>query len=224
MCMEDDIFMKIKWLGHSCFLMTSESGARILTDPFDSQVGYPLPSVEADIVTTSHDHFDHGYIKAVKGKFMHLSEPGDFIQLGIDITGISTFHDEVEGKKRGRNVIFVFDIDGLRICHSGDLGHIPSARQTEAIGKIDILMLPVGGTYTVDASDAYKTVKILKPAITFPMHYKTPAINFLIDGVDKFLKEAGVSGRLEIFVQKQEIEITSDNLELQPKVLVLEYK
>jgi Predicted Zn-dependent hydrolases of the beta-lactamase fold len=216
--------MKIKWLGHSCFLITTGAGVRILTDPFDSQVGYQLPSVEADLVTTSHDHFDHGYVETVKGDFIHLSNPGHYVKAGIKINGVSTFHDEVEGKKRGKNIIFVFDIDGMRICHCGDLGHLPSESQKEAIGKIDIMMLPVGGTFTVDAIEAYKTVEILKPVVTIPMHYKTPVMNFPITGVEKFIEAAGLKGHPEVYVNKQEVELTKNNLALQPKVVVMDYK
>ena len=216
--------MKIKWLGHSCFLLTSESGIRALTDPFDAKVGYTLPTVEADIVTTSHSHSDHNYIQAVKGRFVHLSEPGNYEQNGIVVTGISTFHDEVEGKKRGKNVIFIFEIEGLRICHFGDLGHVPNEQQLEMIGKIDILMVPVGGTYTINAAEAYKTVKLLKPEITIPMHFKTPVLGFPIDGVEKFLKEAGVSGHPEVYTNQHEIEVKQSNIGTFPDILVLEYK
>ena len=216
--------MKIKWLGHSCFLITTENGIKILTDPFDAQVGYPLPSVEADIVTTSHDHFDHGYVETVKGSFIHVSDAGSHVECGIHINGVSTFHDEVGGKKRGKNVIFVFEIDGLRLCHCGDLGHLPTDTQKKAIGNIDIMMLPVGGTFTVDAEEACKTIEILKPAVTIPMHYKTPAMNFPITGVDKFIEEAGLKGHPEVFSKRQEVEITRSNLASQPKILVLEYK
>jgi L-ascorbate metabolism protein UlaG (beta-lactamase superfamily) len=221
------IIMKIKWLGHACFLLTSEAGTRIITDPFDNQVGYPVPNEEANIVVTSHDHFDHNYIKAVKnpkdGVYLHISSPGRYSRNGIIITGVSTFHDQAEGRKRGRNVVFVIDIDGLRVCHCGDLGHIPDARQAAEIGRIDILLLPVGGTFTVNAKEAYQVVNLLKPSVTVPMHYKTPEISFNVDGVDKFLSEAGLSGRTDIYAHKREIEVTKANIKTLPEVIVLDY-
>lgn len=220
--------MKIKWLGHSCFLLTSESGTRIITDPFDDHVGYPVPDVEADIVLTSHDHFDHNYIKAVRnpkgGTFKHISNPGRYSLNDLTITGISTYHDQAEGRERGRNVVFVIDIDGLRVCHCGDLGHVPDGRQVAEIGRVDVLLLPVGGIFTVDAKEAHQTVSLLKPSVTVPMHYKTSAMSFNIDGVDKFLSEAGLSGRTDIYARRQEIEITRDNIKTLPEVIVLDYK
>lgn len=216
--------MKIKWLGHSCFLLTSESGIRILTDPFDAQVGYALPTVEADIVTTSHSHSDHNYIQAVKGRFKHLNEPGIYEQNGIIVTGVATFHDDVEGKKRGRNIVFVFEMDGLRICHLGDIGHVLTGQQLVMIGKIDIVMVPVGGTYTVNATEAFKTVKLLNPAVTIPMHFQTPVLGLPIDRVEKFLNEVGVSAHPEVFAHRQEIEVTQVNLKAFPGILVLDYK
>lgn len=216
--------MKIKWLGHSCFLMTSESGIRLLTDPFIGQVGYTQPDVEADIVTISHGHYDHNYIKAVKGEFTHIKEPGKYIQDGINISGISTYHDEVGGKERGSNVVFIFEIDELRICHCGDLGHLPNSLQIEEIGRVDVLLVPIGSVYTIDAAGAANVIKLLKPSICIPMHYKTPALSFTLDGVDEFLKETGAEGHLEVFAHEQEVEITSSNLKTYPKILVLDYE
>lgn len=215
--------MKIKWLGHSCFLITSQAGTKILTDPFDSKVGYAPPVVEADIVTTSHNHYDHNYILAVKGEFKHLDRAGIYALHGIGITGISTFHDEVLGAKRGNNIIFIFDVDGLRICHCGDLGHIPAPEQLAAIGRIDILLIPVGGTYTVNADEAVQAVGLLKPQVTIPMHYRTPALTFPIDSVDKFLAAAGIS-KQEAYIKRQEIDIDPGNPAELPKVIVLDYE
>ncbi|HAA81713.1 MAG TPA: MBL fold metallo-hydrolase, partial [Thermoanaerobacter sp.] len=116
--------MNIKWLGHSCFKLTSEKGTVIVTDPFDESVGYPMPNVKADIVTSSHSHFDHNYFKAVKGNFDIVDTVGEHNIKGINIKGVNTFHDDEHGAKRGKNIVFVFDIDGIRVCHMGDLGHV----------------------------------------------------------------------------------------------------
>ena len=215
--------MKIKWLGHSCFLLTTATGTRVLTDPFDAQVGYELPNIEVDIATTSHRHFDHAYIQSLRGTFLHFNEPGVYKQLGISFSGIPTFHDHVEGNERGQNIVFVFDIDGLRACHCGDIGHIPSAQQIADIGMVDILFLPVGGVYTVNGAEAYQIMQLLKPAITIPMHFKTPVLRFDVDSVDKFLLEAGLSDSPDVFVHKQEIEVTPANINSFPRIIILDY-
>jgi len=212
--------MKIKWLGHSCFLLTSNSGVRTLTDPFDEKVGYALPAVEADIVTTSHGHYDHSSVDVVKGDFERLDKPGTYEKDGIKITGVATFHDEENGAKRGNNIIFKFNIDGVNICHCGDLGHTLSSGQVLEIGDVDVLLVPVGGTYTVDAAGALQVVKQLKPAVTIPMHYKTEALAFPLDTADKFLKTAGGGTK----AGKQEIELDKENLSMYLGVTVLDYK
>ena len=212
--------MKIKWLGHSCFLFTSEGGVRVLTDPFDATVGYELPAVEADIVTSSHNHFDHNHFAAVKGGFVRLDKPGQYREQEIVITGVQTFHDEETGAKRGTNIIFKFDIDGVRVCHCGDLGHALTPLQVKDIGEVDVLLVPVGGTFTVDAEGACGVMEQLRPEVTIPMHFKTPALSFSVDGVDRFLSAAGGGQRLN----RQEIEVTADNLPKLPKVIVLDYK
>jgi len=212
--------MKIKWLGHSCFLLTSNSGVRVLTDPFDEQVGYELPAVETDVVTVSHDHFDHNHVSVVKGNFACIDKPGKFSERGIDITGVSTFHDENGGAKRGTNIVFKFDIDGIRVCHCGDLGHLLTPEQIKEIGEVDVLLLPVGGVFTVDAAGAYEVAKQLKPAVTIPMHFKTEMLKFQVDGVDNFLSVAGGGEK----AGKQEIELDKDSLKGPSKIVVLNYK
>ena len=214
--------MRIKWLGHACFMLSSANGVRVLTDPFDKSVGYALPEEKADIVAISHNHFDHNYVSAVKGSFVRIDRPGTFLEKGIGITGVATCHDDRGGAKRGPNIVFVFDIDGLRICHCGDLGHTLTPEQVGKIGNVDVLLVPVGGTYTIDAEEARRVMRLLKPAVTIPMHYKTPEINFPIDGVDKFL--AAAAGTPARRAGAQEVEITRGNLAGMPEILVLDYK
>jgi len=213
--------MKIKWLGHACFLLTSQSGVRVLTDPFDDQVGYELPDEEADIVTTSHGHYDHNNTGIVKGDFKHFDGPGEFCEKDISIKGISTFHDEFMGTKRGMNIIYKFGIDDLNICHCGDLGHILTPELVMEIGKVDVLLIPIGGIYTVDALEAYKVLGQLKPAVTIPMHFQTDALKFKLGSVEKFLDIAGGGG---VKVGKQEIELNMGNLECNAGIKVLDYK
>lgn len=181
--------MRIKWLGHSCFKISSEKGIRIVTDPFDGNVGYNLPSVETDIVTISHNHYDHNFIDCLNGDFEVVSKVGNFYIKDISITGVHTYHDEVEGDKRGSNIVYIFDIDGLRVCHMGDIGHVLTEKQVEMIAHVDVLLIPVGGVYTVDYNDAKTIVEQLNPSIVIPMHYKTQALKFKLNPIDDFLKQ-----------------------------------
>jgi L-ascorbate metabolism protein UlaG (beta-lactamase superfamily) len=210
--------MKIKWLGHSCFLLTSSNGIRILTDPFNEQVGYPLPREEADIVTTSHDHFDHNNIGIIRGNFKHIKDSGSFECGDIEIKGISTFHDDKGGIQRGKNTVFVYSIDGINVCHLGDLGHCLSEVQVKEIGRIDVLLVPIGGVYTIDSNTAVKVIKSLNPKISIPMHYKTGYLLFELDGAESFL--AQVSGKQ---LSSNEITIDRDNLSEYPEVIALSY-
>lgn len=143
--------MKIEYFGHSCFLMRSEGGVRFLTDPYTG-VGYDMPRAEAEYVTCSHGHFDHAFVEGVGGVREVISSPGAYERGGWKLEGIPAFHDEVRGARRGKNIVFVFEADGLRLCHMGDIGEAPSARLLDAIGRPDVLFIPVGGTYTVDAA------------------------------------------------------------------------
>ena len=211
--------MKLRWLGHSCFLLTSRNGTRILTDPFNAMVGYRLPEVEADVVTTSHDHGDHNHVKAVKGRFTHLNAPGRFSVRDVEIRGVSTFHDDAGGLKRGKNVVFRFDVDGVGVCHLGDLGHPLTAKQLEEIGPVDVLLVPVGGKFTVDYQGAAGVVKQLKPKVVIPMHYRTKRLQFYLDGPEKFLEVMG--GRN---LGKQEIELNKNSLDEMAGTFQLEYE
>jgi L-ascorbate metabolism protein UlaG (beta-lactamase superfamily) len=178
--------VRIKWLGHACFLIETADGTRIVTDPFNEEVGYPLPAVEAEIVTVSHQHFDHNAVAVVRGRPHVVQEPGEHRLGTITIKGVSTFHDAEQGAKRGANVVFVIEADGLRICHLGDLGHLLNEEQLRRIGRVDVLLVPVGGTFTIDAGQAAETVAALRPRIAVPMHYKTDYINFPITGLEDF--------------------------------------
>ena len=211
--------MIIQWLGHSCFLLTSADGVRVLTDPFDPQIGYPAPAVEADIVTTSHQHSDHNYTAVVKGNFTTVKNAGALTLKGIEILGVPTFHDEAGGRQRGQNLLFRLTIDGLRVLHCGDLGHALTPEQLQAVGAVDVLLVPVGGHYTVDAATALEVMRALRPTVTIPMHFKTPALDFPITTVEPFLKAAG-GGRQ---AGQSEVELTAEHLAQQAGVLVLDY-
>lgn len=180
--------MKIKWLGHASFLITSNSGVKIITDPYEpnDKLRYGEINESADIVTVSHDHFDHCNVAAVKGNPQVVK--GNAEIKGIRFKGISTFHDAAGGRDRGSNTIICFEIDGVKICHFGDLGHELTAEQAAAVGDVDVALLPVGGFYTIDAAVASTVVEQLKPGVVIPMHFKNNRCDFPITGVEEFLR------------------------------------
>jgi len=184
--------MKIKYLGHACFLMETSEGIRILTDPYQygafGAIKYSKITDEADIVTVSHEHADHNAVSEVPGEAKVIKGPGRHSIMGINFYGISTFHDEKEGKDRGNNVLFVIEADNLRILHCGDLGHVLDEEQLAQIGSIDILLIPVGGYFTIGPEEATKIVENISPKVIIPMHYKTAKVDFPIKPVEDFLR------------------------------------
>lgn len=178
--------MELTWFGHSSFLIKDSNGTKILTDPFDRSVGYKTYTDTADIVTISHHHYDHDYIEEIKGNADIIDSCGTFEKHGVSIKGIPSYHDEVKGAKRGNNTIFVIEADNLRVCHLGDLGHILSKETLDEIGSIDVLLIPVGGIYTIDGNTASLVAKSINPHLIIPMHYKTTYLSFELDSVDKF--------------------------------------
>ncbi|MBN1693133.1 MAG: MBL fold metallo-hydrolase [Dehalococcoidales bacterium] len=183
--------MKIKYLAHSAFLIISDKGTRILTDPYETSEGLRHGAIKetADIVTVSHEHGDHNNVAAVAGK-PKIVKTSESVK-GINIKAVEAAHDDKGGSQRGKNRIFCFSIDGVNICHAGDLGHELSADQVKAIGRVDVLIIPVGGLFTIDAKTATKVCEQLKPKVIIPMHYKTEKINFPISDVEPFLKDKG---------------------------------
>lgn len=177
----------VKWWGHACFEIMDS--AIVVTDPHDGKsVGMPVPKVSADIVLVSHSHLDHASGKSIvaKPEAKILDKPGNYEIKGVKVKGVTTFHDDSGGSKRGSNTIFVFEVGGIRFAHLGDLGHILSDKEVREIGPIDILMIPVGGYYTIDADTASAVVDKVKPKIVIPMHYKVEGLDYLISGVEAF--------------------------------------
>jgi L-ascorbate metabolism protein UlaG (beta-lactamase superfamily) len=181
--------MRIRYLAHAAFLITSDAGVRIVTDPYATSPGIKHGEIKetADIVTVSHEHGDHNNTDAVGGNPKVVRASAEV--KGIKIRAIPSAHDDRGGIQRGTNTIFCFEVDGINVCHSGDLGHTLSEEQVKAIGKVDLLMIPVGGFFTVDAKTATRVVEQIKPKVVIPMHYKTEKTpEFPISGVDEFIK------------------------------------
>jgi len=182
--------MKIKWLGHACFLITSRDGLRIITDPYavGGGINYSPIKETADVVVVSHGHSDHSNVSAIQGMPEVIEGSGIKGARGMQFRGIASYHDDSQGEQRGPNTIFCFKVDDLKLCHLGDLGHLLSLEQIDEIGAVDILFVPVGGLYTIDASVASQVCDELKPKVMIPMHFKTPRCAYPIAGVEDFLK------------------------------------
>lgn len=216
--------MDITYLGHSSFKLRGRT-ASVITDPYDSEmVGLKFSPAEAEIVTISHDHNDHNQSGRVKNTKKIVNGPGEYEIMGVSIIGIPSFHDDKKGAERGQNTIYVYEMDGLRLAHLGDLGHALSEETVEQIGDIDILMVPVGGKYTIGPKEAVTVVQDIDPYIVLPMHYKlegmNPELATGLSPVDEFLSEVGLTvERLPKLSVKKE-----DLAEASSKVVVLEKK
>jgi L-ascorbate metabolism protein UlaG (beta-lactamase superfamily) len=206
----------ITWLGHSCFRIKS-SQAVIITDPFPPELGYTLGKQTAKIVTISHTHPSHSYIQGIGGEPKIIQGPGEYEISGILIIGIATFHDNQRGQVRGKNTVYVMEIDGVSVCHLGDLGHVLSTEQVEEIGSVNVLFLPVGGGSTINAAVAAEVILQLEPNAVIPMHYKTEAIKRELDPVNVFLKEMGM-GQIE---PRPKLALSKSNLPLSTQVFLL---
>jgi len=211
--------MKVKWLGHSCFLITSEEGTRLITDPYTVGAGISYSAIKesADIVTVSHEHGDHNNVSAVKGSPQVIKGSGAKTAAGIEFNGIATYHDESRGREKGANTVFCFTVDGVRLCHLGDLGHLLSPEQAAAVGAVDILFIPVGGFFTIDAATASQVCQQLKPKVIIPMHFKTPKCAYPISTVDSFLKGKERVRRWD----KGEAEFRAGELPAESEIVVL---
>lgn len=193
--------VKIRWLGHASFYIVSPDGLKIVTDPFGSEVPYPEISVECDVVTVSHQHHDHNAVSVLKGDPVVLNginpDTGSFMPINekhkdIRFFNVASYHDMEQGSKRGENSIFIMDTPDLRMVHMGDLGHDLNRWTLEALGMVDVLFIPVGGFYTIDAMTAKSVVEKIKPCIVVPMHYNTKYISsWPIGPVELFLEMCG---------------------------------
>ena len=210
--------MDISWLGHSCFRIKG-SHATVITDPYSPNLGYSLGKPTARIVTVSHQHEGHSYVQGIGGEPRLITGPGEYEISGVLVIGIATFHDGERGRKRGRNTVYVMEIDEVSVCHLGDLGHVLTAEQVEEIDNVDVLLLPVGGVSTIDASMATEVVRQLEPKVVIPMHYKTQALSWELEPVERFLKEIGVK---EVNPQPK-LSVTKSSLPASTQVFLLDY-
>jgi len=215
--------MKIKYLGHAAFLITTADGRKIVTDPYEpggfgGAIGYGPLKEAADFVTVSHQHADHNYVKMVPGNPTVISQAAEETHAGILFRSLTTHHDASRGAERGANVVRVIEADGITLCHLGDLGHTLSPEDATALGGIDVLLVPVGGTFTVDAKGATAVINRLRPRIAIPMHYRTPKVSLNIAPVDGFLAGKPRVRRIE----GSEIDLDKGSLPEPTEIVVLQ--
>ena len=215
--------MKIRFLGHAAFLITTAGGAKIVTDPYEpggfgGAIRHGALTEPADFVVVSHDHADHNYVKMVPGKPVVVKGEGEESHRGITFRSLATYHDANRGAERGRNTVRVIAADGLTVCHLGDLGEPLGPEAVEGLGQVNVLMVPVGGVFTIDAGGAAEVVKAVRPNIAIPMHYRTPKVGLNLGSVEGFL-----TGKPRVRrVGGSDIEVTADSLPEPTEIVVLE--
>ena len=210
--------MDINWLGHSCFRIKG-SHATIITDPYSPDLGYSLGKPTARIVTVSHQHPGHSYVQGIGDEPKPVTGPGEYEISDILIIGMATFHDEEQGKKRGKNTAYLMEVDDISVCHLGDLGHVLTTEQVAEIGNVDVLLIPVGGVSTINAAMAAEVVRQLEPKVVVPMHYKTEALTWELEPEERFLKEMGIK---EVNSQPK-LSLTKSSLPATMQVILLDY-
>ena len=206
--------LQIRWHGHACFEITND--VTLVTDPHDGKsIGIPAPSVTGDIILVSHDHYDHNSVKTVeKEDSKVITDVRKKNISNVEIRGIESFHDECRGEKRGDNIIFKFTMDDITFCHLGDLGHELDEDAIQKIGDVDILFIPIGGTFTVDAELAWNIINMIKPKIAIPMHYKIGGLSLPIAGIDPFLER----DKYKVLKVGNEIDIEKEDLPEEPEI------
>ena len=212
--------MKLTWYGHACFMMESENGVRIAVDPFDASVGYPMRSIEADAVLMSHGHHDHCCRDMIAGEPIVIDTLGHNEIDGVRVTGFASFHDDQQGALRGKNIVHLIEMDGVRLLHAGDLGHLLSSETIREIGPVDVLMIPVGGTYTLTGEEAAKVAKAIGAKVTIPMHYKEACVQYPITDEQPFFAAMGVQNVPKMAV----LEVRAQTVEKLPSVCQMDWK
>jgi L-ascorbate metabolism protein UlaG (beta-lactamase superfamily) len=205
--------MEITWYGLACFRITERGTATIVTDPFDESIGLKVPRLKSDILTSSHSAPGHANLSVAKGARV-LTGPGEYEIGGVFITGVAT------PSKTRNNTIFVFEVEGLTVAHLGDLDHVPSQSRIEALGTVDILLVPVGGGSALHASNAAEVINLIEPSIVIPMHYKTDELNLKLEPLSKFLKEMGIANPTVV----DSFKVTKSNLPEETQTIILSQK
>ena len=211
--------MDVTWLGHGCFRLRGRSAA-VVTDPFPPAIGLKLSRLDADLVTVSHEHENHNYTQVVRDAY-EIRGPGEYEVAGVSVIGVPTFHDAEKGAKHGRNTVYLIEIDDVRVCHLGDLGHKLDDAEAEAISSPDVLLVPVGGHTAINAAQAAEVVRQLEPRFVVPMHYAIPGLKLQLDTLDRFLKEMAVTAsepQPKLSVQKSSGEYDTKVVVLEPKI------
>ncbi len=209
--------MDIYYYGHSCFKIKGKT-ASVIVDPYGADTGLKLPKdMTADVAIKSHEHSDHNNVSAVDGSPLVVAGPGEYEVKGVGITGVGTFHDNKSGEERGVNTVYNILVDGVNVVHLGDLGHTLSDEQVQSIGNCDILMVPIGGVYTIDAEEAVKVVASLEPKIVIPMHFGVAGLKYELEGAGNFLKEMGA----EAVEPQGKLTVTKDKLPDETQVVLL---
>jgi len=210
--------MEITWLGHSCFRLKGKE-VTVLTDPCPESTGYSMGKAQADMLTISHAHPGHAFLDTLQAGYRAIKGPGEYEIKDTFVTGISSFHDDAQGKKSGKNTIYVIEMEGLVLCHLGDLGHALSPEVTGELGTINVLFVPVGGQSTIGATAAADLVRNLNPGYVIPMHYKTAAEKADLEFPERFLKEMGIK---ELAAQPKLI-VTRTSIPAATQVVLLDY-
>ena len=213
--------MEITWYGHSCFRLTERGLSTVVTDPFDNNViGYEPLKLRADIVTVSHDAPGHNYTGAVKGASHVIDGPGEYEIGGVFITGVQTDSNGKKAAASPRNTLYVFDYEGLTVAHLGDLRQVPSQGEVEALGTVQVALVPVGGGASLHAAKAAEVISLLEPNIVIPMHYSTKAVRLQLDALSKFMKEMGLTA----YESLPSLKLTRSGLPDETRVVVLDFQ
>jgi len=210
--------LDVTWLGLGCFRLRGR-GAAVVTDPYPPAIGLKLSRMDAEVVTVSHEHDNHSFTSVVRDGAYEIRGPGEYEIAGVSVIGVPTFHDPVKGEKEGRNTVYLIEIDDVRVCHLGDLGHKLDDSEAEAVSSPDVLLVPVGGHSSLNGAQAAEVVRQLEPRYVVPMHYAIPGLKLELDPLDRFLKEMGVTGpepQAKLAVQKSSVS------EYETKIVVLE--
>jgi L-ascorbate metabolism protein UlaG (beta-lactamase superfamily) len=210
--------LDVTWLGHGCFRLRGRAAAAV-TDPYPPSIGLKLQRLDGNLVTVSHEHENHNYTQVMRDAY-EIRGPGEYEVAGVSVIGVPTYHDPEKGAKHGRNTIYLIEIDDVRVCHLGDLGHPLEDSEAEAIASPDVLLVPVGGRTTIDAAQAAAVVRQLEPRFVVPMHYAIPGLKLELDSLDRFLKEMAVGAS----DPQPKLSVQASSGEYDTKVVVLEPK